>query len=212
LHALINGVDLTRFQPQPVAAARQRLGLPAGPILLMVGHLVELKGHRLAIDALALLRRTHPEARLVIVGDGPERQRLERQAVECGLVSAMRFVGAVPNSDLAEWYSAADVLVLASSREGSPNVVLEALACGTPVAATRVGGVPEIVDDPAVGSLTDERTAQALSDAIRRTLAAKTDRARIRAHAERFGWQQTTQRQLDLFRSMLRASGSPHCA
>lgn len=125
-----NGVDLQRFQPVPQAQARQATGTCGAPLLLSVGNLVEIKGHHLVIDALVLLVERHPDAGLVIVGEGAERTRLEQRVQERGVRSRVTFTGAIPNHQLAAWYSAADMLVLASTREGWANVLLEAMAYG----------------------------------------------------------------------------------
>jgi teichuronic acid biosynthesis glycosyltransferase TuaC len=208
---LRNGVDLQRFQPLPMAQARQQLGLPAGgPLLLSVGNLVPLKGHDLCIDALAVLRATHTAARLVIIGAGPEAARLQAHAAGLGLADAVQFAGTVPNTELAPWYSAADALLLASSREGWPNVVLEAMACGTPVVATRVGGVPEIVCTASAGRLVDERSAAAIAGAVGTLLASATDRAAVRRHAEAFGWDETSRGQARLFAGLRPAEEHRH--
>ena len=108
---------------------------------------------------------------------------------------------------LATVYNAADVLVLASVREGCPNVVLEALACATPVVAAAVGGVPEIMRAPAAGRLVRERTPDAIAGALRALLADPPPRAAVRAHAERFAWGPTTAGQIRLFRSILPRPG-----
>ncbi|MBI5164556.1 MAG: glycosyltransferase family 4 protein [Magnetospirillum sp.] len=199
VHVLRNGVDLDRFRPGDRAAARARLGLD-GPVLLSVGLLIERKGHHLTIDALAGL----PGLTLLIAGAGPERNALERRAHGNGVADRVRFLGEVPHADLAELYTAADALVLASSREGWANVLLEAMACGTPVVATDIWGTAEAVGDPAAGLLVGERSAVALAEAIRRLLAAPPDRAATRRHAERFGWEATTRGQLDLFAALVR--------
>ena len=202
LHVMRNGVDLDRFTPRPRDELRRQLDVQGSPVLLSVGHLVELKGHDLAIDTLALLKRTHPQACLVIVGQGPERARLEARAAAAGLAASTRFTGALPQEELARWYGASDVLVLASSREGWANVLLEAMACGTPVVATRTGGTPEVVASPDAGLLVDERSANALHTAVLRLLAAAPTRQRVRAYAEGFTWQATSTQQRVLFQTL----------
>ncbi len=203
-----NGVDVEKFVPIEKVDARMRLGLEDGPWLLSVGNLVELKRHELIIEALEAVRRRHA-ARLIIVGDGPLRAHLLRRCVELGLQQAVRFIGAVPQAQLPLWYSAADLLVLASSREGWPNVLLEALACGTPVVASNVGGVPEIVRDDVCGLAVELSDANALSDAIVSMLDRPSRRDAIRAAARTFSWQATSQAQLLLFRCILNAEGWP---
>ena len=126
LHVMRNGVDLHRFRPLPQDQARRELGLAGAPLLLAVGNLLEVKGHHLIIDALETLRKDYPTARLVIVGHGPEKQRLAQRAQERCVSQWVTFAGAIPNQELVHWYNAADVLVLASQREGWPNVLLEA--------------------------------------------------------------------------------------
>ena len=181
-----NGVDLERFSPGDRKAARAALGVAgSGPVLASVGHLTERKGHHLVLDMLAGL----PDARLLIAGSGEEDRALRRQAEALGLTERVRFLGAVPHDDLAKVYRAADVLVLASSREGWPNVLLEAMACGCACVATPVWGSGEVVADPAAGRLAADRSAPALLDAARRLLAAPPPRGATRRYAERFGWE-----------------------
>jgi glycosyltransferase involved in cell wall biosynthesis len=202
LHVMRNGVDLDRFSAMDSSTMRQELGIAGGPVLLTVGNLHEHKGQRLVLDAFALFRRRHSQAQLLVVGEGPDAAQLRSQASALGLVDAVRFVGTVPNQDLARWYSAADVLVLASSREGWPNVLLEAMACGTPVVASDVGGVREIVQLPVAGRVVADRTAAAFSSALDALLAMPADRAAVRAFARGFGWERTSQDQLSLFQSL----------
>lgn len=206
LQVMRNGVDLDRFQPLDQAAMRRELGLPVGvPLLLTVGNLHEHKGQRLTLEALALVR-TQPgmsQARLLVVGTGPDADWLARRAQQLGLSEALHLVGSMPNTALARWYSAADVLVLASSREGWPNVLLEAMACGTPVVATRVGGVPEILAGDQAGRMVGERTAQALADALGSLWRGRPERQAVRRHAEQFSWDATSRLQVQLFRSLL---------
>lgn len=186
---LRNGVDLQRFRPGDRQAARSRLGL-TGPTVLSVGNLLELKGHHLLIEALAQL----PGVTALIAGEGPMRGSLERMAHERGVADRVRLLGNLPQDELIACYNAADLLVLASSREGMPNVVLESLACGTPVIATAVGGIPELIDSDESGRLLPERSSAAIADAAKALLTSPFDRARVAAQGARFSWDPTIDR------------------
>lgn len=202
LNVLRNGVDLQRFVPEDRCEARQRLGLaPEGRYLLTVGHLVELKGQHIAIEALAQL----PGVTLLIAGAGIEQGALKALAQRLGVADRVHWAGVVPQSELKWWYSAADALALCSSREGWPNVLLEAMACGTPVLSTNVSGTPDMVNTPAAGVLLDRRDAAALAAAWQQLLARQPTREATRAHAETFSWDATTQGQLQLFRRVVDA-------
>ena len=203
LHVLRNGVDLQRFQPVPQAEARAALGWPARKTILSVGLLIERKGHYLIIEALKDL----PDFDLVIAGDGPDRRSLEELAKKLQVADRVRFAGSVPQVELYRYYSAADVLILASSREGWANVLLESMACGTPVVATRIWGTPEVVAAPEAGRLADERTAASLAAAVRTLMAEYPERAAVRRYAERFSWTETTQGQLEIFRNVVGQGG-----
>ncbi|MEM7045361.1 MAG: glycosyltransferase family 4 protein [Pseudomonadota bacterium] len=198
IHVMRNGVDLDLFRPIDSTTARDRWTV-SRKTLLSVGHLIERKGHDLVIRALGHL----PDVDLIIAGDGPERARLTRLVSKLRLGERVRFVGVVAHRDLPALYGAADALVLASSREGWPNVLLEALACGTPVIATRNWGTPEIVSEPEAGLLVNERTPEALALAARSLLVRPPDRQATRRFAEAFSWDATTDAQLSLFSSFL---------
>jgi glycosyltransferase involved in cell wall biosynthesis len=203
LHVMRNGVDLERFQPVDQVEARRHLGLPVERrILLSVGLLIERKGHHIAIEALKQLPQ---DVLLVIAGSGPERERLQNLARECGVAARVRFAGQVPNDQLKWWYSAADALVLCSSREGWANVLLEAMACGTPAIATDIWGTPEVIQRREAGRLMAARTPQALVDACRNLFDDYPARAAVRQYAEGFGWDATTAAQLKLFRDIAHA-------
>ena len=191
---LRNGVDLGRFSPCDRVAVRTALKV-RGPVLLSVGNLIELKGHHLIIDAL----RDLPGHTLMIIGSGPERQALERRALEQGVAERTRFIGLVPQAELRQYYAAADALVLASSREGWANVLLESMACGTPVLATRVWGTPEVVAAPAAGVLMDERSAAAIAAGVARLFANPPERVATRRYAEGFSWRDTSVGQIEVF-------------
>jgi len=197
-HVLRNGVDLERFRPLDREAERATLGLE-GLVLLSVGHLIERKGHHLAIQALSGL----PGVTLLIAGDGPWQQRLEALVCNCGVQDQVRFLGHVDHDELPRLYNAADVLVLASSREGWANVLLEAMACGTPVVATAVWGTPEVVRDPAAGVLIQERSPDGIRDGIRKLQGNCPDRADTRRYAEQYSWEETSRKQWELFKSVI---------
>jgi glycosyltransferase involved in cell wall biosynthesis len=203
VRTLRNGVDLEIFKPLPSQQAKDALAVN-GPVLASVGGLIARKGHDLVIRALEHL----PEVTLLIAGQGPEKAALARLASALGVERRVRFLGSVPHERLREIYSAADALVLASSREGWPNVLLESMACGTPVIASNVWGAPEIIKAPEAGVLLPDRTASAIVSAAGALLAAPPPREATRAYAQRFSWQETTEGQVDLFSRILRPASA----
>jgi len=199
---LRNGVDLDRFQPIDRATRRRELGLDTFT-LLSVGNLIPGKGHHLSIQALTLM----PEVRLLIAGVGAKRRAYEQLAHELGVAGRVVFLGDIPQVELKNYYGAADVLVLASEREGWPNVLLESMACGTPVIATKVSGIPEIMAAPEAGVLMDERTPLGVVRGVERLRAHYPEHAATRTYAEQFSWDDTTNGQLALFRRVLAERG-----
>jgi glycosyltransferase involved in cell wall biosynthesis len=202
-----NGVDPEKFRPIDRAEARRALGLPLdAPLVLSVGHLVERKGFHHLVNAWSRVRERLPNARLVIVGgpgeEGDFSQRLARTISEKGMGAFVTLPGAVPHEQLATWFSAADVLCLASEKEGRANVLLEAIACGTPIVATRVWGTPEIVTDERYGLLVDAVTPDVLGDAIVEALERTWDRDAIVAHAASFSWEGTAAEMDKVLRSL----------
>lgn len=195
---LRNGVDLVQFQPTDRVQTRRELNLD-GFVLLSVGNLIPLKGHDLAIRALATL----PGTTLLLAGSGPEERSLQNLAEALGVSERVRFLGTLPQDKLCTYYGAADVLVLASSREGWANVLLESMACGTPVIATAVGGSAEVVAAPEAGVLMAARSNEALLQAIAQLRANYPDHTATRQYAARFSWDDTTTGQLKLFRTIL---------
>lgn len=174
VHALYNGVDHTLFHPG-------RLDPSSGPSrLAYVGRLAPEKGVADLLDAVAQLPSPPP---VVIIGDGPERARLQRRAASLPVTWA----GATPQGGIAPLLRASDLFCQPSHMEGVPNATLEAMACGLPVVATRVGGLPEVVT-PETGILVEPRQPAALAKALREGLARRWDRHAILAHASRFDW------------------------
>jgi teichuronic acid biosynthesis glycosyltransferase TuaC len=176
--AIGNGIDLERFKPVEQQDARRRLGIPAdSSVIVSVGALIPRKGYHVLIPALAETSPRYPNLRLYIVGEGESRAKLLELAREEGIADRVFLVGSRPNEELKYWYSAADVSCLASSREGWANVLLESMACGTPVVATRVWGSPEVIVSPELGVLVEqnkESIAQGLEQALQKHWSRRT--------------------------------------
>jgi len=199
MRVIMHGVDLQLFKPPADRMAlRDGFGF-TGPVLLSVGHLIDRKGHDIAIRAMPDL----PDHTLLVVGDGPREAMLRRLVEELSLDERVRFLGHVDQARLPALMGAADVLVNCSDREGIANVLIEAMACGTPVAATAVWGSPEAVTTPDAGVLLRDRSAAALVDGIRILQAAPLDRAATRRHAETFTWERTASEHLQAIRDTL---------
>ncbi len=162
-----NGVDENKFFPADKTTSREHLGLPNKKILLSVGRLEPLKGFQLLIKTLKRLREDFgkEDLYLVIVGEGPYRKELEALIAALKLNEHVLLAGVKPHAELRKWYNAANYFCLASEREGWPNVLLEALACGTPVIATNVWGIPEVITAEEIGILT-QREESALAHAV----------------------------------------------
>jgi teichuronic acid biosynthesis glycosyltransferase TuaC len=193
------GIDLDRFRPTDRSAAKPALGVE-GPLLVGAGALIPLKGQALVIEALKAL----PEATLILVGDGPERARLEALAAPLG--TRVRFLGNRPHEELPELLASADAMVLPSEREGLANVWVEALACGTPLVITDVGGAREVVQGPEAGRLV-ARDPAAIAQGVRDLLADPPPAAAVRAFAKRFSWERNGEA---LHRHLARLSGKRH--
>jgi glycosyltransferase involved in cell wall biosynthesis len=181
------GLDHTRFRPLERATARQAvvsLGIAAdGPLLVTPGALIPRKGQALVIEALACL----PTARLALAGAGEDETRLRAQARQLGLSDRVHILGQVAHDVLPTLMAAADAMVLPSASEGLANVWVEALACGTPIVITDVGGAREVVCVPSAGRLTP-RDPAAIASALRDLLDAPPTQAEVAANAERFSW------------------------
>jgi teichuronic acid biosynthesis glycosyltransferase TuaC len=182
-----NGVDLNRFHPVDRKEARRQLNVPQDAIVAVaVGALIPRKGYQFLIPALAAIAEQFPSLRLYIVGKG-EQSELKVLAESQGVADRVFFAGSRPNEELNLWYSAADVSCLVSSREGWPNVVLESLACGTPVLATGLWGVPEILVSPELGIMVQQQIAE-IADGLAQALTKIWDRNRIINYARTRTW------------------------
>ncbi len=200
-----NGVDTEKFHPLVKSEARKRLNIAIdGDIVLSVGHLTPNKGFHLVIRAMKLLMQQRPQRNisLIIIGEGRCRRELEKMVAELGLDNHISFQGSVAHEQLLVWYSAADICCLASEIEGWPNVLLESLACGTPVIATAAGGIPEIIRSDRIGLLVDREESK-ISEAIDTGLNKQWRSGDLLDHARRHSWDCAAGAMRDIFQSVL---------
>lgn len=186
IRVIPNGVDTTIFFPKGRSAR-------ARPLIVSAGRLVEAKGHQYAIEALRIMHDRNVDAELVIAGaasrglpdyEGNLRDLVARR----GLEKSVRFLGWIPPDRLAGWMSAADVFCLPSLREGCPNVILEALACGTPVVAADVGMVRELVPTPEFGLIVRAGDTNLLASALEQSLQKEWNRTAISQWGQARSW------------------------
>ena len=181
------GLDHMMFRPCDRAAAKKAFGV-SGPLVVTVGNLVPLKGQALVIDAVKSL----PGVSLLIAGRGPDHDALAARIAAGGLQERVRLLGPLPHAELPGLFAAADVMALPSASEGLANVWVEALACGTPIVITDVGGAREVVDRPAAGRLV-ERNPAAIAEGIEEVLAHPSPRDEVAQAAKRFSWEQNVE-------------------
>jgi glycosyltransferase involved in cell wall biosynthesis len=197
------GVDAGLFRPDG-SSLRQVLRLEDKRVVLAVARLVPLKNLRLLLDAIAIVATRVPDVHLVIVGEGPEAEALKQHAAALDLTGAVTFVGYLPQRDTPPVYRAADVFALSSDFDNSPNVLLEAMACGLPIVTTDVGGVREFVTDRIGGRIVPPKDAAALAAAIELYLGSSTAARDAGAHnrtaaVTQFSWRASAQRLLDVY-------------
>mgnify|MGYP001547639783 CR=1 FL=1 len=193
---LRNGVDRNIFYPvnsSERAVLRKKIGID-NQTVLAVGNLTKIKGFDLLLDSLAKTA----EINLIIIGEGEEKDNLMHQAKSLNLTNRVRFIYNISQSKLRDYYNAADILVLASIREGMPNVVLESIACGTPVVSTNVGGVSEVLT-PECGIIIKKRDSAHIAEAIEKVLLGNYSREKIATIGGKNSWKETTQGQLEVF-------------
>ena len=197
------GVDTDVFTPDGVNK-RAELGLQDKRVALVISRLVPIKNVALAVDALALLAGRYPDLVLLIVGDGPVRRSLELQVESAGLGGRVVFAGRVAHEQVPVWYRSADLFVLPSEFDNSPNVALEAMACGVPVVATDVGGVGEYVKNGVNGQLVAANDRVALAEQIAlyvsdSELARRTGRHNRDEAVRRYSWTHSARALRDVY-------------
>lgn len=183
-----NGVNQDVFYPLKEKPHRQHF--------VFVGSLITTKGCNELFSAFIQIKKKFPEMELDILGEGPMKSLLSEKINHHGLSGSIRLCGSVPLPEVAQYIRQANVLVLPSYREGVPNVLLESFASGTPVISTRVGGIPEVVNED-VGLLIDAKSEQQLATAMEQALSMKWSTEAIIRHANQFDWQKNVQHVLD---------------
>jgi glycosyltransferase involved in cell wall biosynthesis len=199
-----NGFRGDQFYPRDRDKCRKLLGLPADQaIILTVGNLVEMKGHKYLIEAMREITKTKKDVISIILGGGPLRRRLEKQVRDSGLGQNVSLVGPKPHDDIPIWINACDLLVLPSLRESFGVVQIEAMACGKPVIATRNGGSEEIVISDEYGLLCNPGNSKDLADTLLAGLEKEWNSKKINSYAQQFDYGKIKQEYNSIFKSLL---------
>lgn len=200
VHYIPNGVDRTLFKHMDRFTCRRHLGLDDRTgLLLFVGKFRTVKGVEYLLEALFLLEKQHKlDFNTVLIGSGPLEERYRRIVEDCGLKKRVRFAGNRKHEEICIWMSAADLFCLPSLREGMPNVILEALACGCPVVASSVGGIPDIIDSGS-GILVPPADPEGLAQAIVRGFHTAWDTGLIRRSVRDLTWENAAAKYVEAF-------------
>ena len=198
IRVIYNGIDHQRFYPLPKTQARKALGLDNSRIILYVGNLKKEKGCLDLVDAFIELASKHPDLKLYAAGTGAMNKAMAQRSNQVGLANRICLLGKVEHTALNHWYNAANLVCLPSYNEGVPNVLLEAMACGTPVVATQVGGIPEVVTGD-TGLLLEPGDVQMLKQKLDIALAHNWNIEDIHRYTLKFSWTENVQQLLDMF-------------
>lgn len=198
-----NGFD-GLFEVSDKLSCRKELGLPANPkIIAFIGRLVKVKGFKYLISAVQKLENTYEDDyQVIVVGDGISRNAYEEEVDNLGLSSRIKFYGEKRHKELSKWFAASDIVCLPSISEGCPTVVIEALACGRPVVASRVGEIPKLVNRDN-GILFAPRDVEEFTEAILKAFDHKWDAANIRKTIEHLTWQESAKKYLNVYEEVL---------
>lgn len=197
-----NGIDDIKFFLINKEKARKACGLKNNKkYILSLSRLSHEKGLEYLFKAFYFLNAENTE--LVVVGDGPLKEKLLRMASDLKIANRVKFIGAVPHKETYLWYNAADVYCLPSLWEGCPNVIIESLACGTPVVSTKVGGIPDLVSAKDYGFLVPPEDSMSLAGALGDALKKRWDRGSIAAFGSQNTWDKVANRVVEVFESVL---------
>lgn len=189
VHIIGNGFDNKKFYKMDQYQIREKLSLPQNKkILLSIGNLVEIKGHKYLVDAVNKVSKKRKDIFCIIIGRGIEKDNLQNKIDYYHLNNTIKIINGVKHDDVPTWMNACDLFVLPSLDEGFPTVIPEALACGKPVIASRVGGVPEIVNDEYIGKLFQKKDIDDLATVIIDALNKEWYHERIIKYAKEYTW------------------------
>ncbi len=162
-----NGIDTEKFTNLSKDEVRNKLGIKKDEkIIIFVGTLKFVKGIQYLVEAMKIISKNNPEAKLILIGDGDERENLKKFVESLGLVGCINFLGRKPNEEIPEYMVASDIFVLPSLSEGFTVTILEAMASGLPIVATNVSGLPEITKEGENGFLVEPKNSQQLAEKI----------------------------------------------
>ncbi len=201
---LSNGYDSAVFFPKDRQQCREQLQLPDAPMLIVtVGNLLNVKGHRYLIEAMDIVHRRGDDVLCAIIGGGPLAKPLSTLIANCGLKNAVILAGEKEHTEISLWLNAADLFVLPSLNEGNPTVMFEALGCGKPFVGSRVGGIPEVIISEEYGLLTEPGNSADLAEMIITGLSREWNRTAILNHAEQYSWENIAKKMNEVYTSVL---------
>jgi len=199
-----NGFDEKKFYSMKQEKCREKLNLPLDKkIILSVGNLIEVKGHKYAIEAMNEILRKRKDVLYIIGGSGPLREKLQKQIKDLGIQDCVKLIGFVPDDKINLWMNACDLFVLPSLSEGNPTVMFECLGCGKPFIGTKVGGEPEIITSEDYGYLVEPANPKELSEKILIALDKEWDEEYILNYAKQFTWGRIAEEIIGVYKEVM---------
>ena len=212
-----NGIDLEQFKPSDKSSARETLSLPCeGQIILSIGSLIKTKGHIYLVQGLSELLKEREDIQLHILGNGGEYEHLAKKIERLKLNEKIYLTGMVNHRSISTWLNAADIFVLPSLHEGTPNSLLEAMACGLPVVASATGGIPEIINDESNGLLITPACTSEIREKINQLVESSESRerlgrnARLSLESDHGSWGAQAKKLYGVYQNLLNGGNSPH--
>lgn len=211
VYSIPNGFDNEFFKPMDRLKCRRILHIPEQTkMMLTVGFLSKVKGHEYLIRAVSLLRQLNQKVTCFVIGGGSSERRLSRIIVQERLANQVVLLGQKPHKEIPIWINACDVFVLPSLAEGNPTVMFEVLGCGKPFIGSRVGGIPEVIDNSEIGLLCEPRNPKDLAEKIIQALDTEWNPEKILARAAEYTWESVASRIRAVYQEVL-ANHDPTC-